>query len=509
MTVRLRATTIFSLTAKRRLLSPCRLFSVPTFPPTPVDPSLRLATVLYQQQHAPDATLNSHLRKLPLPSSPPHLHELFLQICNRFPFSWRPVHRFQLFLLHSLPSSFAHTPVSASKMLSVYGRARNVDLLWRCFLDASAASLLSPGALCVAAAALADAREIKKCVEIFHHVSAHHDSLCNIDSLNRVVETLCQKKLPDVAKVLVWKLKPLIAPDEATYRSLVVGFCRAGDLVEASRVWNRMFDESIEPDAESYEEIVATMFKNNRLEDAMQLFKSLRERRYHDLGLPSYRVVISWMCKEGRIMYALMLLGEMLKRGVGADNVTLGALVYGLLVRRKVREGYKVFEGAAEPDISLYHGLIKGLLWLRRAEEATQVFRTMIESGCEPVMHTYIMLLQGHLGKRGRKEKDSLVNFDSIFVGGLVKAGRTLQATKYAERMMWGSVKVPKFDYNKFLHYFSNEEGVVMFEEVGKRLKDIGLIDLGDVFLRYGERMATRERRRRARSGLIIDCDAY
>lgn len=494
-----------SVTARFTFLR-LRGLSAAAFPPTPVDPSLlrRLATVLYQQQHSPDPALHASLRKLPLPSSPPHLHELFLQVSNRFPSSWRPVHRFHLFLLHSLSCSFAHTPVSAAKMLSVFGRAQNVDLLWRCFLDASAAGLLTPGALCVVAAALADAREIKKCVEIFHHVSAHDESLCSVDTLNRVVETLCgKKKLADVAKVVVWKLKPLVAPNEATYRCLIVGFCRAGDLVEASKVWNRMLDEGIEPGAESYEEVVVTMFKNNRFEDAMRLFKAMRERRYRDLGLPSYRAVVGWMCKEGRVTYALMLFGEMLKRGVGVDSPTLGALVYGLLVRRKVREGYKVLEGVAEPDISMYHGLIKGLLRLRRAGEATQVFRAMMERGCEPIMHTYIMLLQGHLGKRGRKGRDPVVNFESIFVGGLVKAGKTLQATKYVERMMWGGVEVPRFDYNKFLHYFSDEEGVVMFEEVGKRLKEVGLIDLGDIFLSYGERMATRERRRRAMSGLV------
>jgi len=62
-------------------------------------------------------------------------------------------------------------------------------------------------------------------------------------------------------------------------------------------------------------------------------------------------------------------------------------------------------------------------------------------------MHTYIMLLQGNLGKRRKKARDPMVNFESIFVGGLVKAAQTLQATKYAEGMMWSGVEVPRFDY--------------------------------------------------------------
>ncbi|KAG1341970.1 Pentatricopeptide repeat [Cocos nucifera] len=479
----------------------CTSTSTITSSPSPIDPArlLRLCTVLYQQQDAPDPRFHSHLQKLHLSPS----HELFLQVCNRFPCSWKPVHRFHLFLLHS--HSFSHSPVTANKLLDVLAKARNIRLLWSFLHDILAARLFTPRTLRLAARSLAEAREIKKCAELFHLIhSYNYHSLYNVDTLNQVVETLCAGRLVDVAKAVVAKLTPFIAPDDATYRFLVVGFCKAGDLVEASKLWNKMVGVGLEPDVESCEEIVATLFKNNRFEDAMRMFKSMRYRRFADLGLPSYRAVIAWMCKEGRILNAHMLFGEMVKRGVGVeDNATLGALVYGLLVRGRIREGYRVFEGVREPDISLYHGLIKGLLRLRKAAEATEVFREMIKRGVEPIMHTYIMLLQGHLGKRGRKGRDPLVNFESIFVGGLVKVGRTLEATKFVERMMGGGVEVPRFDYNKFLHWFSNEEGVTMFEKVGKRLRDVGLVDLGDIFLRYGERMATRDRRRRAMNGLI------
>ena len=153
-------------------------------------------------------------------------------------------------------------------------------------------------------------------------------------------------------------------------------------------------------------------------------------------------------------------------------------------------------EEIEKPDVSVYHGLIKGLLKLRRASEATQVFREMIKRGCEPTMHTYIMLLQGHLGKRGRKGTDKLVNFETIFVGGLVKAGNTLEATKYVKRSLRKGIAVPKYDYNKFLHYHSSEEGVAMFGEVAKKLREVGWVDLANIFERYGLKMATKGRRR-------------
>ncbi|CAL5192065.1 unnamed protein product [Lathyrus oleraceus] len=194
--------------------------------------------------------------------------------------------------------------------------------------------------------------------------------------------------------------------------------------------------------------------------------------------------------------HAHEVFGEMCERGILVDSLTLGYVVYGLLTKHRVREAYQVLEKIDVVDMSVYHGLIKGLLKLRRASEATQLFREMIKRGSEPNMHTYIMLLQGHLGRRGRKGSDPLVNFDTIFVGGLVKVGHSKEATKYVERVMNREMEVLRFDYNKFLHYFSNEEGAVMFEDVAKKLREVGLVDLGDILERYGQKMATRDRRR-------------
>lgn len=277
---------------------------------------------------------------------------------------------------------------------------------------------------------------------------------------------------------------------------MIRGYCDKGDLVEASKVWNLMEDEGFEADVDAVEKMMETLFNVNEYGEALRLFETLRFKRMDELGASTYGLVIRWLCKKGMTAQAHEVFVEMHKRGVWVENSTLGDVVYGLLMRRRVREAYGVFEGIEAPDLSVYHGLIKGLLKLRRAGEATQVFREMIGRGCEPTMPRYILLLQGHLGRRGRKGSDPLVNFDTIFVGGMVKAGKSKEATKYVERVLNRGMEVPRFDYNKFLHSFSNEEGVHMFEDVGKKLREVGLVDLADILERYGQKMATRDRRR-------------
>ncbi|KAK3127612.1 hypothetical protein QOZ80_7AG0575750 [Eleusine coracana subsp. coracana] len=496
----------------RRLLTTAASATTPPPAPSPASPKptdpallLRLCTVLYQHQNAPDDALNRRLSALPLPTAPAELRELFLQASARFPLSWRPVHRLLAHLSarhdDGGSSNFPHSPATAARLLDVLAKSSNIDLL-HSTLHALPRGLLSAAAIRAAVRGLAPAREVGKVAALLTLFPECHRARV----LTFVTDVACSTcRLPDVAEKVIKRVEHRhgVVRTPRCSELLVVAYCRAGALADACRVWNGMGRGGLEPGAAAYQEIVVTMFKNNRLADAMMVFDGMRRSGVPDSGGGCCRAVVSWLCKEGRVWGAYMVFAEMFKKGLKVDGEVLGDLVYGLMTRRRVREGYRVFHGAKERDIALYHGLMKGLIRIKRAGEATEVFREMITRGCEPNMHTYIMLLQGHLGKRGRKGRDLLVNFESIFVGGLVKAGRTLEATKFVERTMWGGVDVPRFDYNKFLYYFSNEEGVAMFEEVGKRLREVGLIDLGDILSTYGERMATRDRRRTAMNGLL------
>ncbi|QHO32102.1 putative pentatricopeptide repeat-containing protein At1g26500 isoform X1 [Arachis duranensis] len=461
-------------------------------PITPVnqDQLRRVCTILYQQQNMPESRLNSKLASTEFQLT----HEFFLQVCNTFPYSWRPVYRFFQYTQQQNPT-FPHTIVSFNKMLDVIGKSRNIDLFWSLLSDMARRCFVNDKTFIIALKTLGGARELKKCVEVFHLMNENGFGY-NLETLNKVVGAMCGCKLVDEAKHVVLKLRDLVTPDAVTYRILIQGYCDKGELIEASKVWNLMMDDGVRPQLEAYEKMMEIFFKKDMCGEALKLFRTIRFKRMDELRDSSYKLVIKWLCRKGMMCDAQEVFDEMRSRGIQVDNLTLGSVVYGLVSRHRVREAYQVAKEIDSPDISVYHGLIKGLVRLRRAREATEVFREMIRRGCEPTMHTYIMLLQGHLGRRGRKGSDPLINFDTIFVGGLVKVGKSKEAGKYVERVMNRGLEVPRFDYNKFLHHFSNEEGVVMFEEMGTKLREVGLVDLADIFERYGQKMATRDRRR-------------
>ncbi|KAF3788260.1 putative pentatricopeptide repeat-containing protein [Nymphaea thermarum] len=451
---------------------------------------LRVCTVLYQQRDAPDAHLHSHLQKCEFNLT----HEFFLQVCNKFLFSWKPPFRFFKFTQTHHPS-FVHTTTTYNKIVDILGKSKTFHLLWETITEMAHKGLVNDRSFQIAVKSLASSREMKKSVEIFHLMDANNFPY-SLTTLNRVVESLCGARLVEEAWTIVKKLRQCIRPSEVTYKFLIVGFCRTGNLVQASKIWNVMVEEGFVPEIEACDEMIETFFKNNKGVEAVKLFMSMREKK-PDLGLSTYRILITWFCKQEKVEQAFHMFDEMNKFGIAADNCIYAALIFGLGNKGRVKEAYKMLEGVENPDVGVYHGMIKALVNLKRPGEATEVFRRMILRGCEPTMHTYIMLLQGHLGKKGRKGPHASVNFDTVFVGGLVKKGKSLEACKYLERMINRGTEVPRFDFNKFLYLFSDEEGIEMFEEIGKRLREVGLNDLADIFVRYGETMTTRDRRRR------------
>ncbi|KAF0894133.1 hypothetical protein E2562_034701 [Oryza meyeriana var. granulata] len=110
---------------------------------------------------------------------------------------------------------------------------------------------------------------------------------------------------------------------------------------DACRVWNGMERRGLERGAAAYEEMVVTLFKNNRVSDAMKVFDGMRRRGASDGGKDGcYRVVVSWLCKEGRMWGTYIMFPKMVKRGVEVDREVIGDMVCPM-ARRRVREGYK------------------------------------------------------------------------------------------------------------------------------------------------------------------------
>ncbi|CAD6217347.1 unnamed protein product [Miscanthus lutarioriparius] len=277
--------------------------------PKPTDPALllRLCTILYQQQHDPDDALRRRLSALPLPTAPADIRELFLQASARFPLSWRPVDRLlaHLSTLHRGAgdgggAGFPHSPTTAARLLDVLAKSGNIDLL-HSTLFSLPRSLLSAAALRAAVRGLAPAREVGKVAALVTLFPECHRARV----LTFVTDVACSEpcRLPDVAEKAIKRAEHRhgVARTGRCCDLLVVAYCRAGSLADACRVWNGMERRGLEPGATAYQEIVVTMFKNNRVADAMKMFDVMRRSGVPDKGGGCCCAVVSWLCKEGRV----------------------------------------------------------------------------------------------------------------------------------------------------------------------------------------------------------------
>ncbi|TVU38099.1 hypothetical protein EJB05_11451, partial [Eragrostis curvula] len=113
---------------------------------------------------------------------------------------------------------------------------------------------------------------------------------------------------------------------------------------------------------------------NRRARHALPII--FHRRRLLDLpaarrGREGRRRRVPWLCKEGK-WGAFIVFAEMSIKGMEVDGEVMGDLVYELMARRRTLQ---------------FHGLMKGLIWIKRTGETTKVFIEMIASGCKPNMH--------------------------------------------------------------------------------------------------------------------------
>ncbi|CAA2997634.1 Putative pentatricopeptide repeat-containing protein At1g26500 [Olea europaea subsp. europaea] len=195
-------------------------------------------------------------------------------------------------------------------MLNVVGKSGNIELFWDLCQAIGILHLLNIKTYIIALRTLAATRELKKCVEFLHLMNGFGYDY-RVEVLNKVVKSLCKNKIVVEAKHVVVKLKDCIKSDGEAYRWLIYGFSDVGDLIEASKVWNLMVDEGFEPCINVVDTMLEGLFKNNRIDEGLKLFQSMRVKRMENLRLSKYRVVINWLCRKGKLGEARKVFNEM------------------------------------------------------------------------------------------------------------------------------------------------------------------------------------------------------
>eukprot|EP00262_Sarcandra_glabra_P001229 TRINITY_DN11257_c0_g2_i1.p1 TRINITY_DN11257_c0_g2~~TRINITY_DN11257_c0_g2_i1.p1 ORF type:complete len:179 (+),score=33.43 TRINITY_DN11257_c0_g2_i1:77-538(+) len=141
-------------------------------------------------------------------------------------------------------------------------------------------------------------------------------------------------------------------------------------------------------------------------------------------------------------------------------------------------------------------------------DDAVRVYKKMIKDGLKPNIYTYNMMMKSYfhaknyemgcavwdeMGKKGCCPDD---NSYIVFIGGLIRQGRSDEACKYIEEMISKGMKAPQLDYNKLVADSSRAGKPDVLEELARKTKFSGKFEDSNVFARWGERMKKRVKRR-------------
>eukprot|EP01018_Ginkgo_biloba_P037287 Gb_00455 [translate_table: standard] len=468
------------------------------------DKVLRVAELLKQHQFASDTKLEQALALGKCYLS----HEFVLNVLNKFLRDRRPAWRFFLWAAaQSEESGYNHNSTTYNKMIDILGKTKQFQTIWQLVEEMGNRGLITLKTLEISIKAFAGAGQMKKAVRIFDLVTSCNTNV-NVDDFNFILDALSRARLSSEGYIIFKKLKPTFPSNPKTYSIVLLGLCRVNNVTQAMKVWNEMVEQGFKPHVIDCNAMLEALFKGKKHQEAFKLFHFMLP----NANALSYTIVIDALCRENKIEQALKLFDEMKDKRWAPDVAVYKCMIIGLGNAKRLDEAYQMLEGMKEPHIGVYNALIKVMVNLRRPDEANQLFHKMIKNGCEPIMHTYVMLMQVNFGVRmGRKGSCHDVNFHTVFVGGLIKEGRSQEASKYLESIIYKGIRPPRFDYNKFLGDFSSShDGLNIFEEVAEKMRQAGKLDISDVFLRYSQKMTTRDKRRRkmvteaGRTGLIL-----
>ncbi|KAM2953248.1 hypothetical protein FF1_031650 [Malus domestica] len=105
-----------------------------------------------------------------------------------------------------------------------------------------------------------------------------------------------------------------ISPDIYTYNVLLNTLCKEERIQEALTLFGTMTEKGIKPDVFTFNSLISASCKSGNWDEGVRLFKNMID--YGVLpDIVTYNAVLDALCKEGRTEEALNLVEEMVRRG--------------------------------------------------------------------------------------------------------------------------------------------------------------------------------------------------
>ncbi|KAK7306506.1 hypothetical protein VNO77_44453 [Canavalia gladiata] len=435
-------------------------------------------------------------------------HDLVVDVLRRFKHARKPAFRF--FCWAGQRSGFAHDSRTYNCMMQILGKTRQFETMVAMLEEMGEKGLLTMETFSIAIKAFASAKERKKAVGIFDLMKKYKFKV-GVDAVNFLLDSLGAAKLGKEGQAVFEKLKDRFTHNLQTYTVLLNGWCRVKNFLEAGRVWNEMIDRGFKPDIVAHNIMLEGLLKCKKKSNAIKLFEIMKAKGPVP-NVRSYTIMIQDFCKQKMMREAVEYFDEMVDHGCQPDAALFTCLIAGFGRQKKMDMVYDLLKEMRErdcpPDGRTYNALIKLMASQHMPDDAVRIYKKMIRSGIKPTIHTYNMIMKSYfvtknyemgmaiwdeMHQKGCCPDD---NSYTVFIGGLIRQGRSGEACKYLEEMLEKGMKAPQLDYNKFAADISKTGNPVILEELARKMNFVGKFKVSTVFASWADMMKKNDKRR-------------
>nr|GMC78826.1 putative pentatricopeptide repeat-containing protein At1g12700, mitochondrial [Ipomoea batatas]GMD44334.1 putative pentatricopeptide repeat-containing protein At1g12700, mitochondrial [Ipomoea batatas]GME18830.1 putative pentatricopeptide repeat-containing protein At1g12700, mitochondrial [Ipomoea batatas] len=243
----------------------------------------------------------------------------------------------------------------------------------------------------------------------------------DVYTINILVDVYCRSSRVDCGFcVLGVVFKCGLEFNVVTFNTLIKGLFLDNKIVEAVGLFKKLVRENVcKVDQITYGTVIDGLCKSGHTQNALDLLIVMQEEGPKPNTI-AYNTVIDSLCKDRMVDQALGLLSEMIERGIPPNIFTYTFLIQCLcnfsrwkevmklmneMVQHNVYPGRmnearkafgRVVESGLQPDIRTYNTLINGYCKIKEIEEARKAFGQMVESGLQPNVWTYNTLINGY-----------------------------------------------------------------------------------------------------------------
>ncbi|CAJ1936290.1 unnamed protein product [Sphenostylis stenocarpa] len=262
---------------------------------------------------------------------------------------------------------------------------------------------------------LCRAGHVKQAMELVNNSyskSNDNNNSCRVANrvvYNTLVSAFCREEKNDEAEILVERMSEQgVLPDVVTFNSRISALCRAGKVLEASRIFRDMqMDEELglpRPNVVTFNLMLKGFCKHGMMEDARGLVDTMKKAG-HFVSLESYNVWLLGLVRNGELLEARLVLDEMAAKGIVPNIYTYNIMVDGLCRNHMLSDARGLMDvmisNGVYPDTVTYTTLLHGYCSKGKVFEAKHVLHEMIRNGCQPNTYTCNTLLHS-LWKEGR-----------------------------------------------------------------------------------------------------------